>query len=502
MTELLRTQFALDDSQYFSTVEVLPGRQGRRRAHRADQHPRRAQPSQPLLVRRRLRHGYRGARHHRVGRSPREYARPSLQRRARSARPTGKACSRTTSFRSAIPRSRSCRSRPVTSSASWPTSIRRISVSSPASRRCAACGSTCYSSPRPTRRTRSAVETTTDNLLIPGISLASVPQGYLGEALFSRGFFAELRGSHHVFGSDSDFLQLDVQMRACLRPRPRLAPAAARRSGCEPGRRVQQAARLGALLRRRRPQRARLRLQRALAGGGSPCRIATGPDDRRDGSTQDSVKVGGKHLLTGTVEIIRDLPRNLARRDLLRHRQCLRQVRRSARVFGGRRRSLAPSGRDRGHRHRAAAVGAGCEPAPAPEFLAEAVSRMPRKLIVILALVTLFVVGVPGALLYYAGSPKPGWRSSSPRAEADRAHEADARQGGRHAREGRDDRPSRHRPGARAHRARRRLRPGLARAAHVADDLFAEPRREARLRAGAPRAAARRRTRRASCRRG
>ena len=25
MTEILRTQFALDDSQYFSTVEVLPG---------------------------------------------------------------------------------------------------------------------------------------------------------------------------------------------------------------------------------------------------------------------------------------------------------------------------------------------------------------------------------------------------------------------------------------------------------------------------------------------
>ena len=43
------------------------------------------------------------------------------------------------------------------------------------------------------------------------MNLASIPQGYLGEALFSRGFFAELRGSHNVFGSDSDFLQLRVQ---------------------------------------------------------------------------------------------------------------------------------------------------------------------------------------------------------------------------------------------------------------------------------------------------
>ena len=37
-TELLRTQFALDDSQYFSTVEVLPGGPRPRASHRAGQH--------------------------------------------------------------------------------------------------------------------------------------------------------------------------------------------------------------------------------------------------------------------------------------------------------------------------------------------------------------------------------------------------------------------------------------------------------------------------------
>jgi translocation and assembly module TamA len=38
-----------------------------------------------------------------------------------------------------------------------------------------------------------------------------VPSNYLGEALFSRTLYAELRGSHTALGSDSDFLQLRVQ---------------------------------------------------------------------------------------------------------------------------------------------------------------------------------------------------------------------------------------------------------------------------------------------------
>src|SRR5262249_49538981 len=59
--------------------------------------------------------------------------------------------------------------------------------------------------------TTSAIQHQTDTLLIPAIRVASVPEGYLGEALFSRGLFAQLRGSHHSIGSSSDFLQLDVQ---------------------------------------------------------------------------------------------------------------------------------------------------------------------------------------------------------------------------------------------------------------------------------------------------
>ena len=50
------------------------------------------------------------------------------------------------------------------------------------------------------------------NLLVPGIALASVPEGFLGESLFtSRPSIVEFIGSHSALGSDSDFLRLHVQ---------------------------------------------------------------------------------------------------------------------------------------------------------------------------------------------------------------------------------------------------------------------------------------------------
>src|SRR5437667_375334 len=57
----------------------------------------------------------------------------------------------------------------------------------------------------------------TDRLLVPGIDLASVPKGYLGEALFEHPFFAELRGSHTALGSDSNFIQLHMQVERVFR---------------------------------------------------------------------------------------------------------------------------------------------------------------------------------------------------------------------------------------------------------------------------------------------
>ena len=44
----------------------------------------------------------------------------------------------------------------------------------------------------------------TNDMLVPGIDVASVPKGYLGEPMFEHGFFAELRGSQGAFGSKAE----------------------------------------------------------------------------------------------------------------------------------------------------------------------------------------------------------------------------------------------------------------------------------------------------------
>ncbi|HET9473182.1 MAG TPA: POTRA domain-containing protein, partial [Steroidobacteraceae bacterium] len=44
-------------------------------------------------------------------------------------------------------------------------------------------------------------------LLIPGVSFALVPRNYLGEALFSRALYLEVRGSPSSLGSDASFVQ-------------------------------------------------------------------------------------------------------------------------------------------------------------------------------------------------------------------------------------------------------------------------------------------------------
>ena len=55
------------------------------------------------------------------------------------------------------------------------------------------------------------VGSSTERMVVPGIDVASVPKGYLGEPIFQHPFFAELRGSNAAIGSDSNFLQLHMQ---------------------------------------------------------------------------------------------------------------------------------------------------------------------------------------------------------------------------------------------------------------------------------------------------
>jgi translocation and assembly module TamA len=50
-----------------------------------------------------------------------------------------------------------------------------------------------------------------DELLVPELDLARVPKGYLGEPLFERPFFATIKASHSALGSQADFVQVHLQ---------------------------------------------------------------------------------------------------------------------------------------------------------------------------------------------------------------------------------------------------------------------------------------------------
>jgi translocation and assembly module TamA len=155
-----------------------------------------------------------------------------------------------------------------------------------------------------------ATSTRTDNgltrlsstLLVPGIVLAAVPDGFLGESLFSRAFYAELIGSHSALGSDADFLRLLVQSERVFDLKPNLhlllrgefGTSIVRNFDDLPG------------------------IYRFFAGGDRSVRgfayNSLSPEQfvtDRNGVTELK-KTGARNLLVGTAEIARDLPRNLA----------------------------------------------------------------------------------------------------------------------------------------------------------------------------------------------
>jgi translocation and assembly module TamA len=163
------------------------------------------------------------------------------------------------------------------------------------------------------------VQRETSNLIVPGISFTSVPEGYLGEALFSRGFYAELIGSTRVLGSTSDFLRLHLQSERVFDFRDRWH--------------VLLRGELGASLTHNFESLPGI--YRFFAGGDRSVRgfayNALSPKqgvqiiqrDKKglpvlatDGVTPllepKQINVGGRHLLVGTAELVRDLPRNFA----------------------------------------------------------------------------------------------------------------------------------------------------------------------------------------------
>lgn len=141
--------------------------------------------------------------------------------------------------------------------------------------------------------TESAAERKEDTLLIPGISFALLPATLYGDPLaVGRGLYAELSGSHSAFGSDADFLRLrvrdehafDLSERWHLLVRAEIGTSFVADFSELPG------------------------SQRFFAGGDNSVRgfglNELSPVDA------NGEKTGGRHLLVGSVEIVRDLPRN------------------------------------------------------------------------------------------------------------------------------------------------------------------------------------------------
>jgi translocation and assembly module TamA len=164
-----------------------------------------------------------------------------------------------------------------------------------------------------------------------------VPRGYLGEALFSRALYAELRGSSTALGAPDNYVQLRVETERVFDLRPKwhlflrgqLGASLISDTGDLPG------------------------TERFFAGGDRSVRgfgyNDLGPRD------VNGINVGGKHQLTGAVELIRDLPRNFGVALFVDAGNAFDRFGDPLQYFGRPRRAAAPAGRDHRHRRRAAA---------------------------------------------------------------------------------------------------------------------------------------------------
>jgi len=156
-----------------------------------------------------------------------------------------------------------------------------------------------------------------DELLVPELNLARVPTGYLGEPLFERPFYATIKASHSALGSQADFLQVHLQ---AIRVFPLIPKWHLLLRGEVGTTFVKNFNDLPAVYR-------------FFAGGDNSVRgfaynelsPLEGPVCETNsagqvlltasGSCQPKpgfyLKTGGKDIITGTVEVIRELPRNL-----------------------------------------------------------------------------------------------------------------------------------------------------------------------------------------------
>jgi translocation and assembly module TamA len=147
----------------------------------------------------------------------------------------------------------------------------------------------------------------TERMLVPGIDLASIPKGYLGEPIFEHPFFIEVRGSNAAIGSDSNFLQVHMTAEHVFQLADKWHLLLRDEVGATA---VNHFDELPAIMR-------------FFAGGDNSVRgfaydelspvdtlCTKGPVANPTNGTCYQVRDGGKDLFTGTFEIIRDIPHN------------------------------------------------------------------------------------------------------------------------------------------------------------------------------------------------
>lgn len=146
-----------------------------------------------------------------------------------------------------------------------------------------------------------------DNLVVPSIVFASIPEGYLGEALFSRGLYAQLQGSATALGARANFLRLDLQGERVVNLNPRWHLLLRSELG---------ASSIGNIENLPGQYRFFAGGDRSVRGFSyddlSPVSISPSTRNPITGALIPGgpAKVGGRDLVTATAEIERDLPRN------------------------------------------------------------------------------------------------------------------------------------------------------------------------------------------------
>ncbi|MBV8782909.1 MAG: BamA/TamA family outer membrane protein [Gammaproteobacteria bacterium] len=309
LTQVLRTQFALDDAQYFANLEVLPGTPDREahvvpvsiKADPARRHRYLLGPGYATDTGPRVSFGYEDRRINELGHSlsvqlqASKVNRYSLQ--SRYTIPIGDPAVENFSLRGTIEQR------------DWGDVTTRTVEVGPAVTAVTGGWQHVWAVNAVRTTSESLLGAETDRLLVPELDLASVPKGYLGEPLFEHPLFIQLKGSQAALGSNSNWVQAHLQAERVLRL----------------GRKWHLLLRgeVGATFASQFSQLPTV--FRFFAGGDNSVRgfaynnlsptqqtsVCATPAAGGGCTTYTYIKVGGKDLITGTVEFVRDLPRNL-----------------------------------------------------------------------------------------------------------------------------------------------------------------------------------------------